>query len=237
MRVLLVEDDEMLGSATAATLRKNGHVVDWARTGADALAANHAADFDVILLDLGLPDMRGEDCLPKLRTKRTPTPVIVLTARGQVEDRIGMLDLGADDYLVKPFDFNELGARLRAVTRRAFATANGDNNNLKHGPLELFAASRSARWNGKSVTLTAKEYGVLEVLMMRRHRIVSRKELEEALYGWGDEVESNAIEVYVYYLRQKLAPAVIVTIRRMGYQIGNEEMLFEAAKAQTATAR
>jgi two-component system OmpR family response regulator/two-component system response regulator QseB len=101
----------------------------------------------------------------------------------------------------------------------------------------LFAASRSARWNGKSVSLTAKEYGVLEVLMLRRHRIVSRKELEEALYGWGDEVESNAIEVYVYYLRQKLAASVIVTIRRMGYQIGNEEMLFEAVKAQTATAR
>lgn len=224
MKLLLVEDDEMLGRATMNALQRESLRVDWVRNGMDAKIAARSHEYDAILLDLGLPDMAGEQFLQQLRTQKNNTPVIVLTARDQMRDRVNALDLGADDYLVKPVDLAELGARLRAVRRRASATNDASNVQV-HGPLELEQGSRVARWCGQEVTLTAKEFDVLEALLLRRPRVVSRKQLEDVLYGWGDEIESNAIEVYVHFLRRKFAPGLIMTVRGKGYQIGNEDVL------------
>jgi DNA-binding response OmpR family regulator len=227
MRLLLVEDDEALGQATSDALQGAGQRLDWVRNCMDARAAARLHEYDAILLDLGLPDMPGEELMRQLRSAKSNTPIIVLTARSQVEDRVNLLDLGADDYLVKPFDINELRARLRAVKRRT--SGHNDASDVQTvGPLELFQASRTARWKGRQVTLTGKEFDVLETLLLRRPRVVSRAQLEEVLYGWGDEVESNAIEVYVHFLRRKFTPALIVTVRGKGYQIGSEEILKSA---------
>lgn len=224
MKLLLVEDDEMLGKATANALQQEGLRVDWVRNGMDAKVAARSHEYDAILLDLGLPDMAGEQFLQQLRAARNSTPVIVLTARDQIRDRVNALDLGADDYLVKPVDLDELGARLRAVRRRASPTNDASDSQI-HGPLQLEQGSRIARWCGEEVTLTAKEFDVLEALLMRRPRVVSRQQLEDVLYGWGDEIESNAIEVYVHFLRRKFTPGLIVTVRGKGYQMGNEDAL------------
>jgi DNA-binding response OmpR family regulator len=221
MRLLLIEDEEMLGRTTADALVQNKFTVDWVKCGHDAIGATRTHEYDAILLDLGLSDIAGDTVLKDVRARRSETPVIVLTARGQVEDRVTMLDLGADDYMVKPFNISELCARLRAVKRRVSAGAhNADIQTI--GPLEFQQASRSVRWNGRLVTLTAKEFDLLEILVIRRPRVVSRAQLEQALYGWGDEVESNAIEVYIHFLRRKLSPKLIVTERGRGYRIGIE---------------
>lgn len=224
MRLLLVEDEEMLGRATAQWLDKAGHAVDWVKSGKDARAAARSHEYDAILLDLGLPDIQGEAIVKDLRSSRSVTPVIVMTARGQIEDRVSILDLGADDYLVKPVDLSELGARLRALQRRVAAGLDCADVQ-KIGPLELHQASRLACWNGKPVTLTARQFDVLEALVLRRPRVVSRAQLEDALYGWGDEVDSNAIEVYVHMLRRKFTPGLIQTVRGKGYLMGSEEVL------------
>ena len=230
MKLLLVEDDEMLGRATMNALQRESLRVDWVRNGMDAKIAARSHEYDAILLDLGLPDMAGEQFLQQLRGLKNNTPVIVLTARDQMRDRVNALDLGADDYLVKPVDLAELGARLRAVRRRASATNDASNVQV-HGPLELEQGSRTVRWCGAEVMLTGKEFDVLEALLMRRPRVVSRKQIEDVLYGWGDEIESNAIEVYVHFLRRKFTPGLIVTVRGKGYQIGNEDVLrAEAAR-------
>lgn len=224
MKLLLVEDDELLGKATVQALHSNSLRVDWVRNAGDAKIAARSHEHDAILLDLGLPDMPGEQFIRHLRVAKVATPIIVLTAKDQIGDRVNVLDLGADDYLVKPVDLAELGARLRAVRRRTSAT-NDASDIQRIGPLELFQGSRSARWAGEPVPLTAKEFDVLEALLMRRPRVVSRRQLEDVLYGWGDEVESNAIEVYIHFLRRKFAPGLIVTVRGKGYQIGSEELL------------
>lgn len=236
MRLLLVEDEEMLGRFTTQSLIKSGFAVDWVRNGVDAQASIHAHSYDMVLLDLGLPGMGGEALIRQLRAARVVTPIIILTARGQVGDRIAMLDLGADDYLVKTVDMAELGARVRALKRRTAAVV--DNSDVQRvGPLEMLQASRSVRWNGQPVTLTPKEFDVLEALMLRRPRIVTRAQIEDALYGWGDEVESNSIEVYIHFLRRKLSPKLILTVRGRGYQIGSEDsLLAEAAAAGKGTA-
>lgn len=230
MRLMLVEDEEMLGRFTAQSLIKSGFAVDWVKNGADAQASVRVHNYDMILLDLGLPGMSGEALIRQLRAARTTTPIIILTARGQIGDRIAMLDLGADDYLVKPVDMAELRARIRALKRRTAAVM--DYNDVQRiGPLELHQSSRSARWNGQPVTLTPKEFDVLEALMLRRPRIVTRAQIEDALYGWGDEVESNSIEVYIHFLRRKLSAKLIVTVRGKGYQIGSEESLLAEVNA------
>ena len=230
MKLLLVEDDEMLGRATMNALQRESLRVDWVRNGMDAKIAARSHEYDAILLDLGLPDMAGEQFLQQLRGLKNNTPVIVLTARDQMRDRVNALDLGADDYLVKPIDLDELGARLRAVRRRVSPTNDASNVQV-HGPLELEQGSRTVRWCGAEVMLTGKEFDVLEALLMRRPRVVSRKQIEDVLYGWGDEIESNAIEVYVHFLRRKFTPGLIVTVRGKGYQIGNEDVLrAEAAR-------
>ena len=224
MKLLLVEDDEMLGRATMNALQRESLRVDWVRNGMDAKIAARSHEYDAILLDLGLPDMAGEQFLQQLRGLKNNTPVIVLTARDQMRDRVNALDLGADDYLVKPVDLDELAARLRAVRRRASATNDASNVQV-HGPLELEQGTRVARWCGQEVTLTAKEFDVLEALLLRRPRVVSRQQLEDVLYGWGDEIESNAVEVYVHFLRRKFTPGLIMTVRGKGYQMGNEDVL------------
>lgn len=224
MRLLLVEDDDLLGYATTQVLSRSGFQVDWMRTCGSARAAVRTAEYDAILLDLGLPDLPGEQFVRELRSARSVTPVIVITARGQLDDRVRLLDMGADDYLVKPFDITEMLARLRAVRRRILA--GGDLTDVQTvGPLQLHQASRAVLWDGKRVALTAKEYDVLQTLVLRRPRLVSRDQLVDALYGWDDEIDSNSIEVYIHFLRRKLCREVIVTVRGRGYQIGNEESL------------
>jgi two-component system, OmpR family, response regulator QseB len=216
MRLLLVEDDAMLGKALAAGLRQQGHAVDWVRDGSEGLAAALAHDYGAVLLDLGLPRADGLDVLRRLRGRGRRTPVIVVTARDAVEQRIAGLDAGADDYIVKPFDLDELAARLRSVTRRAWGSASGE---LVAGDVRLDTAARRCTLAGVTVELTAREYMMLEVLMTRAGRIVTRSELEEAVFDWSREVESNVVEVYISQLRRKLGRDFIVTRRGLGYAV------------------
>lgn len=218
MRILLAEDDRLLGSAVYKALTRSGYAVDWVENGGDfehALVTHH---YDFIVLDLGLPDQSGEMLLRHVRVKRPNLPVIVVTARGGVHDRISLLDLGADDYLVKPYDLDELIARIRSVLRRA-VVGDGDEGAQVHGSLRILPNRHCATWNGETVALTHREFCVLEILVRKRNQVVSRAQLEESLYGWGEEVDSNAIEVYVHFLRRKLGAGVIHTVRGVGYQL------------------
>jgi DNA-binding response OmpR family regulator len=233
MRLLLIEDEELLGRATSQALERAGHAVDWVRSGLDSAAAAKLHEYDAILLDLGLPDIAGEAALKGLRSARSKTPVIVLTAREQIEDRVKLLDLGADDYMVKPVDVTELGARLRAVQRRT--SGNTDCSEVQRvGPIELNQANRAVSWDGQPVMLTGRQYDVLEAIVMRRPRLVTRAQLEECLYGWGDEVDSNAIEVYIHMLRRKFVPGLIITVRGRGYMLGGEDLLMSALRKSKA---
>lgn len=219
MRVLLVEDDDMLGAATRTGLVQDGYIVDWIREGATFLTVAKSHAYDAVLLDIALPDASGIDLLRTLRLAQNHTPVIVITARGQVSDRVQLLDLGADDYVSKPFDLDELSARIRAVTRRGSSQA---AEALACGPLQLNLASHTATWRGVALTLTNKEFWLLETFLRNRNRVLSRRQLEEAVYGWGDEVESNAVEVHIHHLRKKTSPQVIRTVRGVGYQFGTD---------------
>ncbi len=216
MRLLLVEDDDMLGQAVRDHLVAHGHATDWVRRLDEADAARFATPYDVILLDLNLPDGRGMGLLRDIRRKGDTTPVIILTAMDQLSMRIEGLNSGADDYLVKPFDLDELVARLGAVGRRY--TGN-PNPLLVIGPLELDAARRLVTIDGKPIELTAREWAVLERLAQHPGTLVSRAQMEDALFGFGDEVESNAVEVYVSRLRKKLEAGVIHNVRGLGYRL------------------
>jgi DNA-binding response OmpR family regulator len=218
MRMLVVEDDPLLGYAVQSSLTRSGHAVDWVRTAADSALSMSTHVYDLLILDLGLPDLSGEEVLRRLRGKRSALPVIVTTARGGINDRVALLDLGADDYLVKPFDLDELNARIRSVLRRS-PLDDGRDGALTYGPLQLFPHQHSANWYGEQVTLTHREYCVLEALVRKRNHVLSRAQLEEALYGWGEEVDSNAVEVYVHFLRRKLGANLIQTVRGVGYQL------------------
>jgi two-component system response regulator QseB len=216
LRVLIVEDDQALGPSTARGLELEGFAVDLRGDGQGANAALVAQKYDAIVLDLGLPGVPGEELLRSWRERSEYTPVLVLTARGFVLDRVRLLNLGADDYLVKPFDLLELSARLRALGRRQ---GGKDDVMLEFGPLLLSRNEHVAVWNGVRTELTKREYRILETLLRNRDRVLSRKQLEEALYGWGEEVESNAIEVHVHNLRRKLARSLIETVRGAGYRL------------------
>ena len=216
MRVLIVEDDPALGPSTAHGLELEGFAVDLRPDGEGANAALIAQKYDAIVLDLGLPGISGEDLLRGWRERSDHTPVLVLTARGFVLDRVRLLNLGADDYLIKPFDLLELSARLRALARRQ---GGKDDMLLECGPLMLSRSEHIAMWSGTRVELTKREYRILDTLLRNRDRILSRKQLEEALYGWGEEVESNAIEVHVHNLRRKLSRGLIETVRGAGYRL------------------
>jgi two-component system OmpR family response regulator len=218
MRLLLVEDDLTLGDAVRAFLRSRGHAVDWVTNAAHARAAVQSR-FDVILLDWRLPDGSGVDWLRQLRDsggENAQTPVLMLTARDSLDDRIEGLDAGADDYLIKPFQLAELAARIRSTSRRAAGQASG---RMTVGPIELDRAGQSVTVGGAPVDLTAREYALLESLMRRAGRILSRATLEELLYGFEADVSSNTVEVHVASLRRKLGHDVIETVRGMGYRI------------------
>jgi DNA-binding response OmpR family regulator len=216
MRLLLVEDDPMIGGAVRTGLLHAGFTVDWVRDGTAALAACAAEPFDLVLLDLGLPGRDGIEVLQALRRAGRRLPVIVITAREGVDQRIAGLDAGADDYVVKPFDVAELAARVRAVARRD--RGHGDPV-LRAGTISLDPATREVRVNGSPVLLTGREFGLLELLMRRPGVPLSRAQIEERLFGWGEEVESNAVEVYIHGLRRKLGAQAIQNIRGVGWLV------------------
>lgn len=219
MRILLVEDDALLGDALQAGLREAGHAVDWLRDGAAAEAALAAEQFAAIVLDLGLPRLSGLDLLRRVRARGDRTPVIVLTARDAVDDRVRGLDLGADDYLVKPVALAELDARVRAVTRRAAGLARGV---LEVGSLSIDPGARQVTYRGAPVDLQSREYALLHALALRAGQVLTRSQLESQLYEWDDALESNAIEVHVHRLRRKLSPDLIRTVRGVGYMLVRE---------------
>jgi DNA-binding response OmpR family regulator len=216
MRVLLVEDDELLGSGVCAGLEQYGYRVDWLRDGRLAAAALHDEEPDLLVLDLGLPGMDGLRILDQLRSRGSTLPVLALTARDTVEDRIAGLDHGADDYLVKPFDLGELAARLRAILRRHSGRA---APLLRHGDLVFDPASRSVFLGDRQISLPAKALAILEALLERPGIPLSRERLETILYGWDEGVESNTVEVHIHHLRKKLGKDLIRTIRGLGYMI------------------
>ena len=220
MRLLLAEDDEVLGRATCTFLMRAGHAVDWVLNGNKLLELSGKFRYDCVVLDLGLPELQGRDCLVNLRAGADSTPVVVTTAQGFREQRIQLLDLGADDYLVKPYDLAELSARIKAVVRRSRPLERAEEDGIAIGPLKLQPSSNSVLWHGTSVVLSAREYRVLETLVRRRGGAVSRQQLEAAVYGWNETIASNTIEVHVHSLRRKLAPELIVTLRGIGYQLG-----------------
>ena len=216
MRILLAEDDSLLGDGLRAGLRQLGFQVDWVRDGEAAERELRAQPYEAAVLDLGLPRKDGLDVLAAIRRSGIKTPVLVLTARDAVPDRIRGLDLGADDYVVKPVDLHELAARLRALVRRAHGQP---QECLTAQDIVLDPASRSVRKAGEPVTLSTREFDLLQAFMLGADRVLSREQLEQQLYSWGQEVESNAIEVHVHNLRRKLGPALIHTVRGVGYML------------------
>ena len=216
MRLLLVEDDPMIGASIQKGLRQDGFLVDWVRDGSSAEGALKANTYDVLLLDLGLPRKSGDEVLKTLRRAGNTIPVLIITARDAVSDRVAGLDSGADDYIVKPFDLDELAARIRAVQRRHAGRA---DRLIRVGRVTFDTAARRVTQNGKEVALSARELSLLEALLDRHGAILSRAQLEERIYGWGEEIESNAVEVYVHSLRRKLGADFIRTVRGVGYTI------------------
>ncbi len=219
MRVLVVEDDRMIADGVQTALRQDGYNVDCVGDGVSASDALRAAHFDLVLLDLGLPRRDGLAVLTELRGRHDQTPVIILTARDEVRDRIAALDAGADDYLVKPFDLDEVAARMRAVLRRA---AGRGEPCIEHNGIRLDPVTHEVSSNGEPVQLSAREFAVLEALLQRPGAVLSRTKLEDRLYGWDDAIESNAIEVYVHALRRKLGGDAIRTLRGVGYFLPRE---------------
>ena len=216
MRVLLVEDDRMIGESVRTALRQEGYAVDWVRDGRAADAALSTETFALVLLDLGLPGKDGIDVLRSLRARNDGTPVIVVTARDAIEDRIRGLDAGADDYLVKPFDIDELAARMRAALRRSAGRAEPE---IRIGDVRIHPATKEVARGGEPVVLSAREYAIVEALLLRPGAILSRAQLEDRMYGWGEEIESNAIEVYIHGIRRKLGADFIQNVRGVGYFI------------------
>jgi DNA-binding response OmpR family regulator len=217
LRLLLIEDDEMIGDSLRLALRRHGFALDWVRDGQAAEAVLRSERFDAVLLDLGLPQRSGVEVLRSLRSRGDTTPVLVLTARDTLADKVAGLDAGADDYLIKPFELDELLARLRAVGRRASGRA---QPLLQAGGLRLDPGTREVSVAGRPVVLSARELALLQALMERPGAILSRAQLEDRLYGWGEEVESNAISVYIHQLRRKLGDELIHTVRGVGYYVG-----------------
>jgi DNA-binding response OmpR family regulator len=216
MRILLIEDDAMIGQAVLDVLRSEHYACDWVRDGLAAEAALSAEQYDLVLLDLGLPKADGLQVLRSLRARRDTVPVLIATARDAVGDRVAGLDAGADDYIVKPYDTDELLARVRALLRRS---AGRGEPVISHKGLELNPATREARWNGEPLNLSPREWALLEPMLQRPGAVFSRAQLEQKLYGWKDEISSNAIEVYIHGLRKKLGADMIQTVRGLGYLV------------------
>ena len=220
MRILLAEDDPLLGDGLRAGLRQLGFVVDWVRDGVAAERELNDGGHEAAVLDLGLPMKDGMDVLAAVRARRVRIPVLVLTARDAVPDRIRGLDSGADDYVVKPVDLHELAARLRALVRRSHGQP---DEQLSVQGVVLDAAKRQVSLDGELVTLSAREFDVLHALMLADGRVLSREQLEQRIYGWGQEVESNAIEVHIHHLRRKLKAELIQTVRGVGYALAKAQ--------------
>jgi two-component system response regulator QseB len=228
MRLLLVEDDAMIGESVRKGLRQEGYVVDWVRDGAAAEAALAADSFSLVLLDLGLPRKDGFSVLGGLRRRKNRVPVLVITARDSIADRVKGLDQGADDYVVKPFSLEELGARIRALLRRHAGRAEPV---VAYGGITLDPMARKVAWRGRGIPVSGREFALLEALLDRPGAPLSRAQLEERLYGWGEEVASNSIEVHVHNLRKKLGEGAIRTVRGVGYAIADVEEPVPAAAA------
>ena len=216
MRLLLVEDDPMIGESIVEGLRGENYAVDWVRDGRDAELALKTVDYDLMLLDLGLPGKQGMDVLLAARKRGADLPVLIITARDGTPARVEGLDAGADDYLVKPFDLDELLARIRALLRRR---VNRTRSIIEHGALTLDLASHEVSFEGEPVKLSAREFSVLRALLDNPGSVVSKSQLEEKLYGWNSEVESNTVDVYVHHLRKKFGTDFIKNVRGVGYKI------------------
>ena len=216
MRILLVEDDELLGDGLRTGLVQYGYAVDWLKDGLTADQALKTENFDVVVLDLGLPKLPGINVLQNLRSRGQTTPVIILTARESVDDRVKGLDSGADDYLTKPFDLDELCARLRALQRRFTSRADPV---LTHENIALDPAAHTVTLNGDLINVSRREFALLQKLLENAGRVLSREHLTQSLYGWGEDVDSNALEVHIHNLRKKFGQDFIHTIRGIGYMI------------------
>jgi two-component system OmpR family response regulator/two-component system response regulator TctD len=228
MRILLAEDDAVIADGLARALRKAGFAVDHVSSGADADTALLGQSFDLVILDLGLPRMSGIDVLKRLRCRKNVVPVLILTAQDAVEDRVRGLDAGADDYMCKPFALPELVARVRALTRRG----TGNPTHIEFGALSYDQSDRVVKINGQVLDLSAREISLLEVLLLRAGRLVSKEQLIDCVCSWGEEVSSNAIEVYIHRLRRKLDPSGIriVTMRGLGYCLEKADAGAESAR-------
>lgn len=216
MRILVVEDDPLLGEGLVTALQRQGCTVDWLKDGAAAIAALRSEQFDVVLLDLGLPRQDGHAVIAAARAAGNRVPILVVTARDQVADRVRGLDLGADDYLSKPFDLAELRARIRALHRRSQGLA---SNVLVHGDIRLDPAAFLCTWQGRVIDLPRREFALLRALIEQAGRVLTRDAAVQKLYGWGDDPGSNTLEVHVHHLRRKLYPELIRTVRGVGYMV------------------
>lgn len=216
MRLLLIEDDPMIGESLEEGLRDEHYAVDWVRDGRQAELALESNVYDLVALDLGLPKKQGLDLLSDYRARKGDLPVLIITARDATEDRVRGLDAGADDYLVKPFDIDELFARVRALLRRRAGRA---SPTISHCGLTLDPATREVRFNGKPLSLSAREFALLQALLDPPGHVVTKARLEEKLYGWNEQVESNIVDVYVHHLRRKLGASFIKNVRGVGYKV------------------
>ncbi|MNM56532.1 Transcriptional regulatory protein QseB [compost metagenome] len=216
MRLLLIEDDVALGEGIHQALGREGYTVDWLQDGSSALHSLLSETFDLAVLDLGLPRLDGLEVLRRLRQSGSALPVLILTARDATEDRIAGLDAGADDYLVKPFDLNELKARLRALLRRCAGRASAL---IQHAGITLDPGNQQVTYHGRPVSLTPKEYQLLHELLSPPGRVMTRERLTQLLYGWNEEAESNTLEVHIHHLRKKFSTDLIRTIRGVGYRV------------------
>ncbi len=220
MRILLVEDDVLLGDGVLAGLRRDDNAVDWVKNGETALSAVAETVYDCVILDIGLPKMSGLDVLQGMRQANIHTPVLILTARDDISDRVQGLDAGADDYLVKPFEFAELCARLRALTRR---TRGESSESIQYKNIKINTAAHTVTHNDEAVALSRREFALLIELITNQGRVLSRHTLEQKLYSWGDEIESNTIEVYIHHLRKKFYSELIHTVRGIGYIVNKDQ--------------
>ena len=219
MRILLVEDDNLLGDGVCSGLRREDNSVDWVKNGEMALSAVAETQYDCLILDLGLPKMSGMSVLKNMRKSNNVTPVLILTAQDDITDRVSGLDAGADDYLVKPFEFAELCARLRALTRRRRGTA---SEIIQYKNIQINTMAHTVEHNNQAVKLSRREFSLLIEFVTNQGRVLSRQHLEQKLYSWGDEIESNTIEVHIHHLRKKFYSDLIKTVRGIGYIVAKE---------------